>query len=103
MTIDVTAINDEPAGGDNTVTTLEDTDHVFSTADFGFSDTLDGDSLQGVRITTLPAVGTGTLTLNSVAVTAGQIVSATDIAANRLVFTPTPNSNTNVPNALMVE
>ena len=35
MTIDVTSVNDAPAGTDNTVTATEDTDYVFQTADFG--------------------------------------------------------------------
>ena len=38
MTINVTAVNDAPAGTDNTVTTLEDTAYTFTAADFGFSD-----------------------------------------------------------------
>ncbi|MCP5016988.1 MAG: hypothetical protein GY938_17230, partial [Ketobacter sp.] len=58
MTIDVTAVNDAPAGADNTVSTNEDTDFVFDTADFGFSDPIDGDSLANVIITTAPANGT---------------------------------------------
>ncbi|MEC7028746.1 MAG: cadherin-like domain-containing protein, partial [Pseudomonadota bacterium] len=91
ITIDVNAVNDEPAGADNTVTTNEDAAYTFSTADFGFSDTVEGDSLQAVVITTIPT--TGTLTLNGVAVTAGQSVSAADIASNLLVFTPVANEN----------
>ena len=38
MTIDVTAVNDAPAGTNNTVTTLEDAPYIFATADFGFTD-----------------------------------------------------------------
>ena len=38
MTINVTAVNDAPAGTNNTVTTLEDTAYTFAAADFGFSD-----------------------------------------------------------------
>ena len=38
MTINVTAVNDAPAGHDKTVTTLEDTAYTFTAADFGFSD-----------------------------------------------------------------
>ncbi len=85
MMVDVTSVNDAPAGAGNTVTTLEDTAYVFTTADFSFSD-VDGNSLSAVRITTLP--GAGTLTNNGVAVTAGQFVSAADIAAGLLLFTP---------------
>ena len=42
ISINVTAVNDAPAGTDNTVTTLEDTAYTFAAADFGFSDA--GDS-----------------------------------------------------------
>ena len=38
MTVNVTAVNDEPAGTDNTVTTNEDTAHTFAAAEFGFTD-----------------------------------------------------------------
>ena len=38
MTVNVTAVNDAPAGTDNTVTTLEDTQYTFTAADFGFTD-----------------------------------------------------------------
>ena len=34
----MTSVNDAPAGTDTTVTTLEDTAHVFSAGDFGFTD-----------------------------------------------------------------
>ena len=38
MTVDVTPVNDAPAGTDKTVTTLEDTAYTFTAADFGFTD-----------------------------------------------------------------
>ena len=38
MTVNVTSVNDAPAGTNNTVTTLEDTAYTFTAADFGFSD-----------------------------------------------------------------
>ena len=93
MTIDVTSVNDAPDGADNTVTTLEDTPYTFATGDFGFSDPNDNpdNNLLNVIIDTLPAAGT--LTLNGVAVTAGQVVSAADIASNLLVFTPAADAN----------
>ena len=53
MTINVTSVNDAPAGADNTVTATEDTDYVFDTADFGFTDPNDNpdDSFASVIIT----------------------------------------------------
>src|SRR5207247_1937314 len=64
LTIDVTSVNDAPAGTDNTVTTLEDTAYTFTAADFGFSDASDSpaNALAAVKITTLP--GAGSLTDN---------------------------------------
>ena len=41
LTIDVTEVNDPPAGTDRTVTTLEDVPYVLTVADFGFSDPTD--------------------------------------------------------------
>ena len=38
MTINVTSVNDAPAGTDKTVTTNEDTAYTFAARDFGFSD-----------------------------------------------------------------
>ena len=93
MRVDVTAVNDAPVGTSRTVTTPEDTPYVFAVADFGFSDPSDtpANALLAVRIATLPAVGT--LRNNGVAVTTGQFVSAADIIAGRLAYTPVLNAN----------
>src|SRR6185436_2550301 len=93
ITVNVTSVNDAPAGADKTVTTLEDTDYVFTAADFGFTDSTDSpaNALANVRITTLP--GAGTLKLSGVAVTAGQFVSAANINAGNLKFTPAANAS----------
>ena len=86
----VAPVNDAPAGADNTVSTLEDTAYVFTAGDFGFAD-VDGNGFSAVRVTTLP--GAGTLANNGVAVSAGQFVSAADIAAGLLVFTPAADAS----------
>src|SRR5690349_19316014 len=93
ITIDVTSVNDAPAGADKTVTTLEDQAYTFATADFGFSDTHDSpvNGLAAVKITSLPT--NGSLTNNGVAVTVGEEVSAAAITANKLVFTPGADDN----------
>ncbi|WP_326540719.1 cadherin domain-containing protein, partial [Pseudorhodoferax sp.] len=88
--VGLTAVNDAPTGTDKTVTAQEDGFYTFSAADFGFSD-VDGDTLQAVRITTLP--GVGSLTLGGVAVSAGQTVAVADIAAGNLRFTPVADAN----------
>jgi len=74
LSINITPVNDAPAGTDKTITTLEDTGYTFAAADFGFTDPNDtpANTLQAVIITTLPA--TGTLTLAGVPVTVGQSI-----------------------------
>src|SRR4029079_17859862 len=92
ITFDVTSVNDAPAGGNNTLTLLEDGSHTFTASEFGFSDPVDAgsaagaNSLQDVIITTLPANGSLTLDTGGgpVAVVAGQAIAAADISG--LVF-----------------
>ncbi|MDH4303326.1 MAG: DUF4347 domain-containing protein [Nitrospira sp.] len=91
FTINLTNVNEGPTGADATITLSEDTSHTLSPANFGFSDVDAGDSLSAVRIDTLPTAGT--LTLSGGAVTAGQVVSAADITAGRLVFSPAAEAN----------
>src|SRR5207248_9067078 len=95
ITVNVTSINDAPAGANKTVTTLEDTAYVFATADFGFSDLHDSpaNSLKMVEITTLPAAGT--LKDGASAVTAGQFVPVADISGGQLKFTAALDANGN--------
>jgi VCBS repeat-containing protein len=89
LTLTVTAVNDLPTGTDNTITINEDTSRTFAVSDFGFSDVDAGATLSSVRIDTLPAAGT--LTLSGIPVTAGQVITAANIA--NLVFTPALNAN----------
>ena len=91
MTIDVTSVNDEPAGADNTIGILEDAPYTFAAGDFGFSDVNDtpSNNFANVIITTIPAGGV--LELSGVAVTAGQSIAVGDIP--NLVFTPAANAN----------
>ncbi|NLX97478.1 MAG: tandem-95 repeat protein, partial [Rhodopirellula sp.] len=88
MTVNVTAVNDAPAGTSTTVTTLEDTAYVFTATAFGFTDPNDSpaDNFLAVEITSLPDAGS--LTYNGAAATAGQSISLADLAAGKLVFTP---------------
>ena len=99
LTISVTDVNDSgvgnnaPSGNDGTAFAIEDTEYVFTTADFGFSDAGDDPphALDAVLMTSLPTAGS--LRLDGVAVSAGQIVLATDIAANRLSFIAAAHAN----------
>ena len=84
-TINLVGVNDAPHGTNGTVTALEDTALVLNVADFGFTD-VDANTLVAVKIASLPQ--TGSLSLDGAAVTAGQFVSAADIAAGKLVYTP---------------
>ena len=91
VTLNVAAVNDAPAGADATVVTLQNVPLVLTAADFGLTDVNDSPAnvLLGVRIDTLP--GAGQLTVGGAPVVAGQEVSAADIGAGSLVFTPNPN------------
>jgi VCBS repeat-containing protein len=93
VNVTVNAVADAPSGTDHTVTTAEDTGYVVAASDFGFSDPNDSpaNALTAVKITTLPA--NGSLTLNGVAVVAGQSVSLAAIDAGLLVFTPAADAN----------
>ena len=81
VAINVTSVNNAPAGTNNTVTTLEDTSYTFSTVDFGFTDPNDSppNNFSRVKITTLPSAGT--LTLGGNAVNAGDFVPPNAVAA----------------------
>ena len=93
MTIDVTAVNDAPTGADKTVSTPEDTAYTFLTGDFVFSDSDTGDALASVTVVTVPDAASGSLTLSTVAVSANDVVTAADIVAGNLEFTPAANAN----------
>ena len=80
-----------PTASDGSVTVNEDTSHTFEAGDFGFSGANAGDTLASVKIVSLPSKGS--LDLDSTAVTAGALVTKTDIDASKLVFTPAENGN----------
>ncbi|MDP3822335.1 MAG: VCBS domain-containing protein, partial [Burkholderiales bacterium] len=83
--------NTPPTGADATRTLAEDSSYAVQTGDFGFADADSGQTFANARIDTLPAVGS--LRLDGVAVVTGQVISAADIAAGRLIFTPAANAN----------
>ena len=92
-TYDVTTGNFIPTAEDDSVSTSEDTALTLSINDFGYDD-IDNDSVSSVQITALPVAGV--LMLNGVAVSAGDEISADEITAGNLVYTPDSNSDTNV-------
>jgi Ca2+-binding RTX toxin-like protein len=91
--INVTPVNDNPIGTDTTVTIVEDHSHTFTAANFGFTDadSGNGDTLRGIRIDTLPA--NGTLLLGALTVSAGDVITAQQIANGFLTFVPDANGN----------
>ncbi len=92
-TVMIMTPNNPPVGNGTTVTLLEDGSYTLTSADFGFTDPNDTppNTLLAVKLATLQSAGS--LKLNGVAVMEGQFVSAFDIAANKLVFTPAANGN----------
>ncbi|WP_395347358.1 Ig-like domain-containing protein [Variovorax sp. UC122_21] len=90
LTVNVGA-NTPPNSADATIAGTEDTPVVLGSTNFAFTDGDAGQTLANVRIDTLPA--NGTLLLDDVAVTAGQVISAADIAAGRLSFVPGADGN----------
>ena len=85
--------NTAPTSADEHVEADEDTDYTFSSADFLFTDTA-GDSLASIKIVTLPASGTGTLTLSGTAIGSGDLpktVLAAEI--DDLKYSPPANLN----------
>ncbi len=80
--------NYAPTAINSAVSSDEDTVYTFGIADFNFSDP-DGDNLDTVKIKSLELVGD--LELSGVDVTLNQVISAADIAAGNLKFTPLPN------------
>ena len=85
-------INQAPSGTNTTVATDENVQYTFAAADFGFSDTnnIPTNSLDSVKITALPSVGS--LLLNGAPVTAGQFVAVSAINAGSFKFAPASNA-----------
>ncbi|GAA4348747.1 hypothetical protein GCM10023165_34870 [Variovorax defluvii] len=90
--VTIVPTNHAPDSADATVDVKAHDPHVFTTAEFPFSDPVDGDNqLAGIRITALP--GSGQLSLDGTPLVladgaASIFVSARDIAEGKLVFTP---------------
>ncbi len=100
INITVNSVNDAPQGTDNIVTGSEDDPYVFTLADFGFSDPVEGDDFLAVIIDSFPANGTlfldpdgpgGAAPVDLATIGAGVFVSVADINAGRLYFQPDPD------------
>jgi hypothetical protein len=82
--------NDAPTGTDQTLSVATG-NTALTLSQFGFNDVDTSDSIKAVRIDSLPSAGS--LLLNGNAVTAGAIVSASDISAGRLLFNSASNTS----------
>lgn len=89
LKVEILRPNDAPTAADARIAISEDAPRTLAASDFSFSD-VNSDALLAVKVIGVPQSG-GTLTLNGVAVTAGQVVSINDINAGGLVYTPGNN------------
>jgi hypothetical protein len=88
----VNAVNDAPVITDMSKSGTEDTTMTFTSANFTslYTD-VEGTVLQNVRFVTLPTVGQGEMRLSGVAISAGQVISAANLA--NITFVPAANYN----------
>ena len=93
VAITVTDVNDAPSGTDKTIAIAEDGSHMFTVADFGFTDPNDSppDTLLRVQIASLPAAGA--LTVNGNPATLASAPSFQQLDAGFLKFTPAANAS----------
>ena len=85
--------NQAPAAGSQTVFLATGEVYTFKAADFPFNDADSNDTLQGISLLTLPLSGELTFKNNAFVIpTGGYEVSAADLAAGYLQFTPAANS-----------
>ena len=109
MTINVAAVNDPPSGTSKTIQVNTGATRTIVAGDFGFSDANDipnQNVLNAVLVNSLPAQGTLTIVggPNAGPVTAGTFVQASDINANRLVYTaPTTATSLDLPLSFQVK
>ncbi|MFL6844992.1 MAG: Ig-like domain-containing protein [Allosphingosinicella sp.] len=101
ITVTVNSVNDEPVGANQDSNATEGVVYTFSAADFsdGMTDPNDNpaNAFNGVRITTLPGAGAGTIKLNGVAISAGAVITKTQLDNNELTFTPASGSGATNP------
>ena len=93
LSITITAVNDAPTSSDNSVDSHQLSRFVFADSDFPFSDTIDGDSVLSVIITSLPGKGNlqyynGTAWSN-ISLTSGEyVVTRADIMDSKFGYFP---------------
>ena len=91
LTVNV-GTNTPPDSADIAKTILEDNTYTFAKVDFAFTDAdVPAQTINAVRIDTLPA--NGTLTLNGSLVSTSNVIPIAEIVAGHLIFTPAPDAN----------
>ncbi|MDA9724098.1 Ig-like domain-containing protein, partial [Candidatus Pelagibacter sp.] len=88
----VTNVNDAPTASNSTITATEDTTYTFTASDFNYSDQ-DGDTLSSVTVSALSTGGSGTFSLNGVAISGSTTVTKAQIDSGLLIFSPSLNDN----------
>lgn len=93
INVTVLSVNDAPRGADATLSTAEDTPLVFTAANFAVNDVDDSpaNTLNRVRIASLPL--TGSLTVNGNPVAVGDFVTLAQINAGQFRYTNPLNQN----------
>jgi VCBS repeat-containing protein len=90
VTVTITGTNDAPVAQGSSVTTLEDTQHVFTSAEFGFTD-IESDDMSSITIQDLESLGS--LRLNGVNVTEGTVITKAQLDNNELTFDAGPDES----------
>jgi hypothetical protein len=101
ITVTVNSVNDEPVGANQDSNATEGVVYTFSALDFSENMTDPNDNpanaFNGVKITTLPGAAAGTIKLNGVAISAGDVITKTQLDNNQLTFTPASGSGATNP------
>ena len=87
------ATNIPPVSGNPKLTTREDTEYTYALRQFPLYDADAGDTLDSVRIVTLPASDKGTLTLNGANVSANDTVTTAQLRDGHLKYIPPANAH----------
>jgi hypothetical protein len=92
-TLSISPVNDAPAGTDGGISLVEDGTHVFTAANFGFTDPSDtpANNLASVLITSVPAQGL--LRRSAVTLTAGTVITLADITGGLVDFVPVASAS----------
>jgi len=88
MTVNVTHVNHPPTSTGGSVILRKNTVKTFAASDFSFSDIDAGDTLQAIKVTSLPA---GTLTLNGTPITSAPSADIPVASIGTLTYTPVAN------------